>query len=67
MLFEDESDIASSLSLLIDRDTNIDTINILESGLAQRIVEALHLDDDTSPFEIIANSYPLLYVDGKLS
>ena len=34
-------------------------------GLAQRIVEALHLDDDTSPVETLANSYLLLDKDGE--
>jgi len=47
MLFEEESDVAGYLGVLIDRDPDNDTITLRQSGLAQRIVEALHLDDDT--------------------
>ena len=51
MLVEKESDVAGYLGVLIDRDTDNDTITLRQSGLAQRTVEALHLDDDTSPVE----------------
>jgi hypothetical protein len=48
MLFEEESDVAGYLGVLIDRDPDNDTIALRQSGLAQRIVEALYLDDDTA-------------------
>ena len=65
MLFEEESDVAGYLGLLIERDTDNDTITLRQSGLAQRIVEALYLDDDTSPVETPANSYLPLDEDGE--
>ena len=52
--------------MLIDRDIDNDTITLRQSGLAQRIVEALHLDDDASPVETQADSYLPLDEDGKL-
>ena len=65
MLFEEESDVAGYLSVLIDRDTDNDTITLRQSGLAQKIVEALYLDDDTSPVETPANPYISLDEDGE--
>ena len=65
MIFEEESDVAGYLVVLIDRDTDNDTITLRQLGLAQRIVEALHLDDDTSPVETPANSYLPLDEDGE--
>ena len=65
MLFEEESDVAGYLGVLIDRDLNNDTITLRQSGLAQRIVEVLHLDDDTSSVETPANSYLPLDEDGE--
>ena len=65
MLFEEESDGAGYLGVLIDWDLNNDTITLRQSGLAQRIVEALHLDDDTSPVETPADSYLPLDEDGE--
>ena len=41
MLFEEESDVADHLGVLLDRDDDNDTITLRQSGLAQRIVEAL--------------------------
>ena len=64
MIFEEESDVAGYLGVLIDWDIDIDTITLRQLGLAQRIVEALHLDDDTSPVETSANSYLPLDEDG---
>ena len=52
--------------MLLDRDTDNDTIILRQSGLAQRIIEALHLDDDTSPVETPADSYLPLDKDGEL-
>ena len=48
--------------MLIHRDADNDIITLMLSGLAERIVEALHLDDDTSPVENLADSY--LPLDG---
>ena len=66
MLFEEESDVAGYLGVLLDRDNDNDTITLRQSGLAQRIVDALHLDDDTSPVETPADSYLPLDEDGEL-
>jgi hypothetical protein len=44
MLFNVESDVAGYLGVLIDRDTD-GTITMRQSGLARRIIEALHLED----------------------
>ena len=65
MIFEEESDVAGYLGVLIDRNADNDTITLRQSGLAQRIVEALHFDDDTSPVETPANSYLPLDEDGE--
>jgi hypothetical protein len=46
MLFNVESDVAGYLGVLIDRQTD-GTITMRQSGLAKRIVEALHLDDSS--------------------
>jgi hypothetical protein len=48
MLFNVESDVAGYLGVLIDRQTD-GTITMRQSGLAKRIVEALHLDDALIP------------------
>jgi hypothetical protein len=48
MLFNEESDVAGHLGVLLDRDPENNTITLRQSGLTQRIVEALHLDDNTS-------------------
>ena len=65
MLFEEESDVAGYLGVLLDRDDSNNTITLRQSGLAQRIVEALHLDDDTSSVETPAVSYLPLDEDGE--
>jgi hypothetical protein len=65
MLFEEESDVAGYLGVLIDRDPINDTITLRQSGLAQRIVEALHLDDDTSPTKTPADAFLPQDVDGE--
>ena len=65
MLFEEESDTAGYLGLLIDRNADNDTITLRQSGLAQRVVEALYLDDDTSSVETPANPYLPLDKDGE--
>ena len=44
MLFNVESDVAGYLGVLIDRKTD-GTIIMRQSGLAKRVIEALHLDD----------------------
>ena len=46
MLFNVESDVAGYLGVLIDRKTD-GTIVMKQSGLAKRIIEALHLDDSS--------------------
>ena len=51
MLFEEESDVAGYLGVLLDRDTDYDTITLRQPGLAQIIVETLHLDDNISLVE----------------
>jgi hypothetical protein len=47
MLFNVESDVAGYLGVLIDRHTD-GTIIMRQSGLAKRIIEALHLDDTST-------------------
>jgi hypothetical protein len=65
MLFEEESDVAGYLGVLLDRDPKNNTITLRQSGLAQRIVEALHLDDDTSTVKTPADSFLPLDEDGE--
>ena len=65
LLFEEESDVAGYLGVLIDRDPDNDTITLRQSGLAQRIVEALHLDDDTTSVRTPADAYLPLDEDGE--
>ena len=67
LLFEEESDVAGYLGVLIDRDPDNDTITLRQSGLAQRIVEALHLDDDTTSVRTPADSFLPLDEDGELA
>ena len=57
MLSEEESDVAGYMGLLlIDQDPDNDTITFRQSGLAQRIVEALHLNDNTPPIKTPADA-----------
>ena len=65
LLFEEESDVAGYLGVLIDWDPDNDTITLRQSGLVQRIVEALHLDDDTSSVQTPADSFLPLDEDGE--
>jgi hypothetical protein len=65
LLFEEESDVAGYLGVLIDRDPDNDTITLRQSGLSQRIVEALHLDDDTTSVRTPADSFLPLDEDGE--
>jgi hypothetical protein len=65
MLFEEESDVAGYLGVLIDRDPDNDTITLRQSGLAQQIVEALHLDDKITPVKTPADAFLPLDEDGE--
>ena len=65
MLFEEESDVAGYLGVLIDQNADNNTNTIRQLGLAKRIVEALHLDNDTSAVETPADSYHSLDEDGE--
>jgi hypothetical protein len=65
LLFEEESDVAGYLEVLIDRDPDNGTITLRQSGLAQRIVEALHLDDGTTPVRTPAAAFLPLDKDGE--
>jgi hypothetical protein len=65
MLFNEESDVAGYLGVLLDRDPDNNTITLWQSGLSQRIVEALHLDDETSSVKTPANSYLPINEDGE--
>jgi hypothetical protein len=65
MLFEEESDVAGYLGVLLDRDPENNTITLRQSGLAQRIVEALHLDDDTPSVKTPADAFLPLDEDGE--
>jgi hypothetical protein len=65
MLFEEESDVAGYLGVLLDRDPENNTITLKQSGLAQRIVEALHLDDDTPSVKTPADAFLPLDLDGE--
>jgi hypothetical protein len=64
MLFNVESDVAGYLGVLIDRQTD-GTIIMRQSGLAKRIVEALHLDDaSTTSSKTPCTSFLPLDVEG---
>jgi hypothetical protein len=65
MLFNEESDVAGYLGVLLDRDPDNNTITLRQSGLSQRIVEALHLDDETSSVKTPADSYLPINEDGE--
>jgi hypothetical protein len=65
MLFNEESDVAGYLGVLLDRDPINDTITLRQSGLSQRIVEALHLDDDTPTAKTPADAYLPIDEDGE--
>jgi hypothetical protein len=65
MLFNEESDVAGYLGVLLDRDPENNTITLRQSGLAQRIVEALHLDDDTPTLRTPADNYLPIDEDGE--
>jgi hypothetical protein len=65
MLFNEESDVAGYLVVLLDRDPDNNTITLRQSGLSQHIVEALHLDDETSSVKVPANSYLPIDEDGE--
>jgi len=65
MLFNEESDVAGYLGVLLDRDPVNDTITLRQSGLSQRIVEALHLDDDTPTAKTPADAYLPIDEEGE--
>jgi hypothetical protein len=65
MLFNEESDVAGYLGVLLDRDPINDTITLRQSGLSQRIVEALHLDDDTPISKTPADAYLPIDEEGE--
>jgi hypothetical protein len=65
MLFNEESDVAGYLGVLLDRDPENNTITLRQSGLTQRIVEALHLDDNTSSVRTPADNYLPIDEDGE--
>jgi hypothetical protein len=65
MLFNEESDVAGYLGVLLDRDPDNNTITLRQSGLSQRIVEALHLDDETSSVRTPADSYLPIDEEGE--
>ena len=65
MLFNEESDVAGYLGVLLDRDPVNDTITLRQSGLSQRIVEALHLDDDTPTARTPADAYLPIDEEGE--
>ena len=53
--------------MLIDRSANDDTNTHRQKDVAQRIVEALHLNESTSSVETPADSYLPLDKDGEPS
>ena len=57
MIFEEESNVADYLAELLDQDTDNDIITLRQSGLARRIIDTLHLDNNTSPFETSVDFY----------
>jgi hypothetical protein len=65
MLFNEESDVAGYLGVLLDRDSTNNTITLRQSGLSQRIVEALHLDDDTPTVKTPATDYLPIDEEGE--
>ena len=47
ILFEVESDIAGYLGVLVDRNLDEGTITLRQGGLANRIIKALHLNNNS--------------------
>ena len=47
ILFEEEDDVAGYLGVLIEHDKENGLITLTQGGLAKRILEALHLDNDS--------------------
>jgi len=65
MLFEEESDVAGYLGVLIDRSKD-GSITMRQSGLANRIIEALHLDSKScTSVETPCQSYLPIDDDGE--
>ena len=64
-IWKKKSDVAGYLRVLIDWNDDNDTISLKQSDLAQRVVEALYFDDDTSSVETLAASYLPLDEDGE--
>jgi hypothetical protein len=65
MLFNEESNVAGYLGVLLDRDPVNDTITLRQSGLSQQIVEALHLDNDIPSLRTPTDSYLPIDDDGE--
>lgn len=60
MLFDEKLDIAGYLGVLLDEDTDNDSITFRQCVLAHGIDQALHLNCDTSPVETQGDFiYPL--------
>jgi hypothetical protein len=65
MLFREEESVAGYLGVHIDRKDD-GTIHLTQQGLAERIVESLHLSDDTvSPVETPCTKYLPIDKDGE--
>ena len=66
MLFEEESNVANYLDVLLDQNIDNDMITLRKSGLAQRIIDTLHLNNNKSPFETSVDYYLHLENDGPI-
>lgn len=65
ILFEEDDDVAGYFGVKVSQDEDNDTITLSQHGLANRIVEALHLENFPSA-DISADGFlPLLKVVNK--
>ena len=67
ILFREEDSIAGYLGVHIDRKKD-NSIVLTQSGLAERIIDALHLNDDTAdPADTPCTKYLAIDEDGELA
>ena len=66
-LFREEDSVAGYLGVHIDRKKN-NSIVITQSGLAEQIIDALHLNDDTvDPTDTPCTKYLVIDVNGEFA
>ena len=67
MLFREEDSVAGYLGVHIDQKKD-NSIVLTQSGLAERIIDALHLKDDTmDPVDTLCTKYLAINEDGELA